>query len=32
MQGIAVTGSVNQHGQIQAVGGIDEKIEAFFDT
>jgi predicted ATP-dependent protease len=26
-----VTGSVNQNGQIQAVGGINEKIEGFFD-
>jgi predicted ATP-dependent protease len=26
----AITGSVNQHGQIQAVGGINEKIEGFF--
>jgi predicted ATP-dependent protease len=30
-QGIAVTGSVNQYGEIQAVGGINEKIEGFFD-
>lgn len=30
-QGIAVTGSVNQHGQIQAIGGINNKIEGFFD-
>ena len=30
-QGVAVTGSVNQFGQAQAVGGINEKIEAFFD-
>lgn len=30
-QGMAVTGSVNQFGQAQAVGGINEKIEAFFD-
>jgi lon-related putative ATP-dependent protease len=29
-QGIAVTGSVNQNGEIQAVGGINEKIEGFF--
>lgn len=29
-QDIAVTGSVNQHGQIQPVGGINEKIEGFF--
>ncbi|MEW6764990.1 MAG: ATP-binding protein [Pseudomonadota bacterium] len=31
-QTLAVTGSVNQHGEIQAVGGINEKIEGFFDT
>ncbi|WP_296823616.1 Lon protease family protein, partial [Sulfurovum sp.] len=31
-QSIAVTGSVNQHGQVQAVGGINEKIEGFFDV
>ena len=30
-QAIAVTGSVNQHGQVQAVGGVNEKIEGFFD-
>jgi predicted ATP-dependent protease len=30
-QDLAVTGSVNQHGEIQAVGGINEKIEGFFD-
>ncbi len=29
-QGIAVTGSVNQHGEIQAVGGVTRKIEGFF--
>ncbi|MDR1160445.1 MAG: AAA family ATPase, partial [Syntrophomonadaceae bacterium] len=29
-QGVAVTGSVNQNGEIQAVGGINEKIEGFF--
>jgi predicted ATP-dependent protease len=29
-QGIAVTGSVDQHGRVQAVGGINEKIEGFF--
>ncbi|MCM8750478.1 AAA family ATPase [Thermomicrobiaceae bacterium CFH 74404] len=29
-QGIAVTGSVNQHGEIQAVGGVSEKIEGFY--
>ncbi len=31
-QSLAVTGSVNQHGQVQPVGGINEKIEGFFDT
>ena len=30
-QDIAVTGSVNQHGQVQAIGGVNEKIEGFFD-
>ena len=30
-QSLAITGSVNQHGQIQAIGGVNEKIEAFFD-
>ncbi len=29
-QGIAVTGSVNQHGEIQPVGGVIQKIEGFF--
>ena len=31
-QGIAVTGSVNQKGRIQAVGGVNQKIEGFFDV
>jgi predicted ATP-dependent protease len=31
-QCIAVTGSINQHGEVQAVGGINEKIEGFFDV
>jgi lon-related putative ATP-dependent protease len=31
-QGRAVTGSVNQHGQVQAIGGVNEKIEGFFDV
>jgi len=31
-QSIAVTGSVNQNGQVQVVGGINEKIEGFFDV
>ena len=30
-QDLAVTGSVNQHGDIQAIGGVNEKIEGFFD-
>lgn len=29
-QDLAITGSVNQHGQIQAIGGVNEKIEGFF--
>jgi predicted ATP-dependent protease len=28
---MAVTGSVNQHGEVQAIGGVNEKIEGFFD-
>ncbi len=31
-QGIAVTGSVDQHGEIQPVGGVTHKIEGFFDV
>jgi lon-related putative ATP-dependent protease len=31
-QGIAVTGSVNQRGRIQAIGGINQKIEGFFEV
>jgi len=31
-QSLAVTGSVNQHGQIQAIGGVNEKLEGFFDV
>lgn len=30
-QSLAVTGSVNQHGQIQPIGGVNEKIEGFYD-
>ena len=30
-QNVAVTGSVNQHGEIQAIGGINQKIEGFYD-
>ena len=29
-QSLAVTGSINQHGQVQAIGGVNEKIEGFF--
>ncbi len=31
-QGLAITGSLNQHGQAQAIGGVNEKIEGFFDV
>ena len=31
-QGIAVTGSINQKGQIQAIGGVNQKIEGFFEV
>jgi lon-related putative ATP-dependent protease len=30
-QSLAVTGSVNQRGQVQVIGGVNEKIEGFFD-
>jgi predicted ATP-dependent protease len=30
-QGIAVTGSVNQNGEVQPIGGVNQKIEGFFD-
>jgi lon-related putative ATP-dependent protease len=30
-QSLAVTGSVNQHGEVQPIGGVNEKIEGFFD-
>jgi len=30
-QYLAVTGSVNQYGEVQAIGGVNEKIEGFFD-
>ena len=30
-QSLAVTGSVNQRGQVQAIGGVNQKIEGFFD-
>ncbi len=31
-QDIAVTGSVDQHGRIQAIGGVNEKVEGFYDV
>ncbi|SHG34005.1 Predicted ATP-dependent protease [Marisediminitalea aggregata] len=31
-QSLAITGSINQYGEVQAVGGVNEKIEGFFDV
>ena len=31
-QGIAVTGSVNQKGRVQAIGGVNQKVEGFFEV
>jgi len=31
-QNIAVTGSVNQRGEVQAIGGVNEKLEGFFEV
>jgi len=31
-QGLAVTGSINQRGEVQAVGGVNEKVEGFYDA
>jgi ATP-dependent Lon protease len=31
-QGVAMTGAIDQHGHIQAIGGVNEKIEGFFDA
>jgi lon-related putative ATP-dependent protease len=31
-QSLAVTGSVNQHGEVQPIGGVNEKIEGFFES
>lgn len=31
-QGIAMTGSIDQHGHLQAIGGVNEKIDGFFDA
>ncbi|MEL6182688.1 MAG: S16 family serine protease, partial [Myxococcota bacterium] len=32
MQSIAITGSINQYGDVQTVGGVNAKIEGFFDV
>ncbi|MBM3155929.1 MAG: ATP-dependent protease [Chloroflexi bacterium] len=31
-QGIAATGSINQKGEVQAIGGVNQKIEGFYDV
>ena len=31
-QSVAMTGAIDQHGHIQAIGGVNEKIEGFFDA
>ncbi len=31
-QGIAVTGSMNQRGEVQPIGGVNQKIEGFYDV
>jgi lon-related putative ATP-dependent protease len=31
-QDLAMTGSVNQHGEVQAIGGVTEKVEGFFEV
>jgi ATP-dependent Lon protease len=31
-QGLAMTGAIDQHGHIEAIGGVNEKIEGFFDA
>jgi len=31
-QDVAVTGSMNQHGQVQTIGGVNEKIEGFYEV
>jgi predicted ATP-dependent protease len=31
-QSLAVTGSIDQHGHVQAIGAVNEKIEGFFDV
>ncbi|MHC4410816.1 MAG: hypothetical protein ACYS0F_17645, partial [Planctomycetota bacterium] len=31
-QNLAITGAIDQIGHVQAIGGVNEKIEGFFDT
>lgn len=31
-QGISMTGAIDQHGRVQAIGGVNEKIEGFYDV
>ncbi|MEM9410717.1 MAG: ATP-binding protein [Planctomycetota bacterium] len=31
-QGMSMTGAIDQHGHVEAIGGVNEKIEGFFDT
>lgn len=31
-QSLAITGAIDQHGHIEAIGGVNEKIEGFFDA
>lgn len=31
-QDLALTGSINQHGEVQPIGGVNEKVEGFFDA
>ena len=31
-QSLAITGSLNQHGEVQPIGGVNEKVEGFFDV
>lgn len=31
-QSLAITGSMNQHGEVQPIGGVNEKIEGYFDV
>lgn len=31
-QGLAITGAIDQHGHLQAIGGVNEKVEGFYDA